>query len=88
MKQRNAYRSRRLLIWMTISTILSSTACSSLAGPPVECKRPNLLQKTSWKLLRRTYWRDETFGPAVRWVSEILEEDCFPREAEASRDGS
>ena len=87
MLQPRRWSRRVVLISLLTSTTILSTGCSTLYGPDVECKRPNLIQATSWKLMRRTFIEDPTFGPAVRWLSEVLEEDCFPMEAEDARDG-
>lgn len=85
MRRGRVGRSLGVLISLLISTTISSTGCSTLHSSVVECKRPNLIQKTSWKLLAKTYREDPTFGPGVRWISEILEEDCFADEAEEAR---
>ena len=68
-----------LLISLMISMITSSIACSHTCG--FECKRPNQDQKDNWKELRM----DPYYWDATEWISEILEEDCFPNEAEKAR---
>jgi len=40
------------------------------------------VQKENWKELRK----DSEYRDSVEWISEILEEDCFPREAEEARE--
>jgi hypothetical protein len=46
-----------------------------------QCKRPNIVQKENWKVLRK----DPAYVEAVGWISEILEENCFPSEARKAR---
>ncbi len=88
MRRRNVLTRCIVLILILISTTILSTGCRSLRGPELECKRPSPLQKESWKTLRRAVLGDPVFGPGVDWISEILEEDCFPDEAEEARHGS
>ncbi len=85
MQNGNRVGSLRKLILMTISMTILSTGCSHFQPAPIECKRPNLVQKTGWKEIRRALINHPDFGPAIRWISEILEEDCFPKVAEEVR---
>ncbi len=71
---------------MAISMIASLTSCNTFAGPTIECKRPNKEEKTGWKALRHEFINDSIYGPPIRWISEMLEEDCFPKEAGEARD--
>ena len=70
---------------LLLSTLLLSTACSTSYGPGIECKRPNDIQKESWKVLLHDHWDNPKYQPAIDWVKEIQEEDCFAEEADLIR---
>ncbi len=74
-------------ILIVMSMITSLIGCNTFSGPTIECKRPNKEEKAGWKALKHEYTNDMLYGPPLRWISEILEEDCFPKEAKAARNG-
>ena len=79
---------RAVAICLIAITTTSSIGCSHFGPKPeLRCHRPNQEQKDSWRAIR---WASRSsrpeFAPAVEWISDILEKDCFPEEAEAARD--
>jgi len=72
--------------------MISSISCESsrlliFKNQESRCKRPNETQKESYKKLMHDLLDSEEYGPAVNWIQEILEEDCFPEEAKEARRG-
>jgi len=66
---------------LLLSTLLLSTACSTSYGPGIECKRPNDIQKKSWKFIMDSHYHDSLYYPGLSWMKEVQEEDCFSDEA-------
>jgi len=73
---------------LLMSLVILSTGCSTLYAPATECIRPNLVQKTSWKILLHDHWKDPLYKPGLDWAMAVFQYDCFPDEAEEAREAA
>ena len=46
-----------------------------------DCHRPNATAKEGWKALVKDFGKVDAYEDGINWIHDILEKDCFPKEA-------